>query len=247
MHRTAAVLVALLVLVLTVASLSMASNRRDARQATPIGYVTINGRTYGHGDALYATGKFAPWGVVRSIVNIARKCQGVKTLGFVSSSGAGVVAWVPNSFAGCVSVAGGGGVTGGGPVSGPPCLQVFRTPANRDPNGLSTDTNTMRYHVLIAGTSLDTCADISTQVPGGFYARNLAADASGLAQRETVLVKCQYLYNRKLVDVVVRPAPARFPSARTSWRIYDSAVFTGTDGALVGVPSCVGVSIGIFG
>jgi hypothetical protein len=247
MRRTAIVSVVLLVLMLAGGSFSTASNRRDVRQAAPIGYVAINGRTYGYGDALFALGRFAPWGVVRTIVNIARTCQGIRTVGFVSSQGAGIVAWVPNSFAGCVSVAGGGGVSGGGPVSGPPCLQVFRTPANRDPNRLSTDTNTLRYHVLIAGTSLDACADISTQVPGGFYARNLATDTAGLAQHETVLVKCQYLYNRRLVDVVVRPALARFPAARTSWRIYDSAVFTGTDEALVGVPSCVGVSIGIFG
>jgi hypothetical protein len=111
---------------------------------------------------------------------------------------------------------------------------------------LSSDTSTLRYHVLIAGTNLDACADMATQVPGGVYARNLATDAAGLGQREIVLVKCQYLYNRRLVDVVVRPAPARFPAARTSWRIYDSAVYTGTNDPLRDVPSCVGVSIGIF-
>lgn len=57
MRRTAVVLVVLLVVVLAVSSLSAASSGRELRQAAPIGYVAINGRTYGYGDALFCSGQ----------------------------------------------------------------------------------------------------------------------------------------------------------------------------------------------
>jgi hypothetical protein len=195
--------------------------------------ITIGNASYLAGSVPAVVGGIVKTPSVKTVLALIRACPRAQSWGFVSTRGAGVVAWVPDSIFRCF------GVTGGGPLNSP-CLQKFHTPLRPNPTRIPGVPASIRYFVLIAATSTATCADLSTQVPGGVWARTTAT--VGSVPRGTLeVVKCQVATTSGLVDFVApfsRSLPVSKPGA---FAIFDRFVGTGAD-RLDGVPRCNGVS-----
>lgn len=200
--------------------------------------VTIGGTRYWTGDLVSLGRRLSRGTAIRYVLSAISACRGAAAFGFVSISNRqfGVVAWIPASAAGCI------GVSGGGPQSaGGTCLQGFSTPAYPDPTGVAGIPGPVpRHYVLFAGTGGTICQDISTQVPGGVWARTTAS-ISGLAAGSRVLIKCQYSSRGALADYVTGYRP-KLPASKPTFAIFDAHVATGAT-RLRNVPSCFGTAI----
>lgn len=203
-----------------------------ATSAFGVHLVHIEGTTYVAGDIGRIGGYVTRTSAVKYVLKLASLCKNAKAYFFASTKGGGVVAWLPTSLSGCFGVIGGGASTS-------PCAQEFRTPADQDPTravspgGVAAPT----YHVFIAGTSELACRDLSTQVPGGIWARTKVAFA-GLPAGSALLIKCQMQTPQGLVDNLA-PQTA-LPRSKSEWFVSDSYV---TGGFLfAGVPSCSGAN-----
>jgi hypothetical protein len=174
-------------------------------QQLPVGTVNIAGGTYAWFDGLAFARRYAgaPW--LRTVLSVVRACPNVKLHGFISlTRGAGVVGRAPTSLSGCLPV------LGGGPANG--CFQAMRTPYP-DPYGLSGLALTRSY-VLIAATSDTTCRDLSTQVPGGIWARTNTT-FNGLAAGSVRVIKCQLWDGRRWWDFLA-PYSSSLPASKRS-------------------------------
>jgi hypothetical protein len=162
------------------------------------------------------------------------KGNGVNAFGFASLSGksGGVVAWAPADLSGCIGTSGGGP---GGEIFSP-CFEGYRTPENQDPTGVSGGRTSGRSFVLIAGTSTQTCADLSTQAPGGVWGTT-GLPVPGLPAQSVVVVKCQRMSGNVLLDLVA-PYSNSLPAPKNTYWIDDSFVWTEYVQAIDGVPTC---------
>jgi hypothetical protein len=200
-----------------------------------VGAIRINETWYVTGDVKKIGSYVARTGSVKYILKLANLCRGANAYFFASKKGGGVVAWLPTKLSGCFDVA---GRSAGGP-SGSPCVQAFTTPAQQDPTravsqyGVAGST----YRVLIAATSDFVCRDLSTQIPGGVWARTRIA-LTGLAAGSALLIKCQKQTARGVVDYLA--PPTAIPGSKPAWWVYDQYVAGGY--RFAGVPSCYGSS-----
>jgi hypothetical protein len=111
----------------------------------------------------------------------------------------------------------------------------MRTPYP-DPYGLS-GLSFVRNYVLIAATSDTTCRDLSTQLPGGIWARTTRT-FNGLAGGSLTVIKCQTQTTQGLWDFVA-PYTSRLPASKYGVWIPDRYVDTHV-ARWSGVPSCYG-------
>jgi len=185
--------------------------------------VTIAGSRYLYGNLTRIGASLVRTPSIRLALRIINACPRAKAYGFISTrgSGAGVVAWMPTNPLECF------GTTGGGP-SIDPCLQSFRTRTSP------------RYYALIAATGRQTCADLSTQAPGGVSARTTRG-VPGLPAQSNIVVKCQIWRSQGLMDYVA-PYRNSLPASKPAFWIHDYYVATGVDERLAGVPTCWGVN-----
>jgi hypothetical protein len=194
------------------------------------GSVTIGNSAYLTGSVLEIASRIPRTTAVRFALTAIRSCQSARAYGFVSTQrvAGGVVGWVPANLSGCF------GVAGGGPGSSA-CLRAYRTPRQPDPTGVSGGRSLPSYYVLFAATSPQTCADLSTQVPGGVWAR-LSVAAGGLSRGSVIVVKCQRNTTGGLFDYVA-PYSTALPASKRAFWVADRNVATGGD-RLPGVPTC---------
>src|SRR3954452_14896710 len=106
----------ILVLVLTSAMLAAFTPQANAQVRAG----TIGGTSYVAGDVPSLAGRIAKTPAVKLVLAAIKACPQAHAYAFVSTRGAGLVAWVPDSVFGCF------GTSGGGPLSSP-CLQGFHT------------------------------------------------------------------------------------------------------------------------
>ncbi len=209
--------------------------------AQTVSKITIGARTYYTADALSLAGKLPLNPGVRAVLGLVRRCPGVQAHAFLSLTqlDGGVAAWAPGSLLGCLEVSG-GGPAGGGPVR-TPCLQAGRTPANQDPAGVANRPTAPRSFVIFAATSVEACADISTQVPGGVWGQT-TAPVAGLPAGSVRLVKCQIGTAQGLLDYFAE-FRSRVPASKPALWLYDAYVNTGITRPLQNVPSCSGIDL----
>jgi hypothetical protein len=200
-----------------------------------LGAVQINGTTYGYGDVGKISGYIVRTGAVNYVLKIASLCRGARAYFLWSPhTGGGVVAWLPTYLSGCLSVAG-GGPSG----ASSPCAQAYTTPTQQDPFRVISQfgLTVQPYRVFIAATSGATCRDLSTQVPGGIWARTRVA-LSGVATGSPLLIKCQQSTPRGVVDYL---APqTSLPGSKSTWWVYDYWVAGNL--RFAHVPDCYGGS-----
>lgn len=208
--------------------------------ASPVSLVNIGGRHYVTGNVATLANRLVRTTDLSIVLLALERCRGLQGRVFVSTSGQGIglTAYGPLNLAGCVQTPNGGP---GGGVGGP-CLQSFRTPEYPDPVGAAgLPGGEPRYFVAFAGTRATVCEDISTQVPGGVYARTTAT-IPGLPAGSVLPVKCQFTAANGLFDYLAPPAKS-LPSSKATYLINDYYFETGVTGALEGVPACFGVSL----
>lgn len=153
-------------------------------------------------------------------------CQAAGSWGFLGGGEAGIVAYVPTDPSACFPR--------GGPSGAPsPCAQFYRT---RDG----------AYWVMIAGTSTDVCADMSTQVPGASRGHTTATSDSGVfGANEAVWVTCQEFDedNGVLWDYIKpRASGVGRPTGTDADWIDDADVDTGYADWIPHLPRCSGVN-----
>jgi hypothetical protein len=222
-------LVAILGLALVMAAFASPASAAPSRssQLLPGGRVTIAGGTYWWANGLtFARLVALNSPPLRAALSVIRACPRIHLYGFLSTSrGAGVVGWWPSDLRGCLEVSGGGPGSQG-------CVQIERTPYP-DPYGLS-GLSLRRTWVFIAASSDRTCTDLSTQVPGGIWART-TQPFNGLQAGSLIVIKCQGYASDGLWDFV---APyTRLPASKWGVWIPDRYVDTHI-GRWDGVPSC---------
>jgi hypothetical protein len=203
-----------------------------------LGTVNINGTTYGYGDVGKVSSYFVRTGPVNYVLKIASLCRGARAYFLWSPrTGGGVVAWLPTYLSGCLGVAGGGPGGPGGASS--PCAQAYTTPTQQDPFRVISQfgITVQPYRVFIAATTGATCRDLSTQVPGGIWARTRVA-LSGVATGSPLLIKCQQSTPRGVVDYL---APqTSLPGSKSTWWVYD--YYVAGNLRFERVPDCYGGS-----
>jgi hypothetical protein len=202
-----------------------------------VSVVTIGGRHYVTGNVVSLASRLVNTTDIRFVLSAIQSCRGFQVRVFVSTSGVGITAYVPLSFTGCFGTTGGGP---GGQVGGP-CLQAFQTPQVPDPTGVAgIPGGQTRYYVLFAGTNSTVCADISTQVPGGVWARTTAS-VPGLPAGSVALVKCQFPSREGLFDYLA-PPKSSLPASKPTYWLNDYYFDSGATNRLTGVPACYGSS-----
>jgi hypothetical protein len=175
---------------------------------------------------------------MRFIMVVVEQCPGVQLRGFIGRNGFGLTASFPLSYSGCLETPYGGP---GESLEGP-CVQGFDTPLIPDPTGAAgLPGGRPRYHVMFAGTSAKVCEDISTQVPGGVWART-GASIPGLPAGSLALVKCQLNTTSGLWDYLGQPTRT-LPASKATWWLDDDYFQSGSTETLAGVPSCLGVNV----
>jgi hypothetical protein len=209
--------------------------------ASPLGFVTIGGRHYATGNVKTLASRLARTTDFGYVLAVIARCRSIQSQVFAGSSGVGLTAYLTLSSDFCLSSPN-GGPEGGGPLGGP-CLQVFKTPEDPDPQGAKGLLGgEPRSYVLFAGTGATVCQDISTQVPGGVWART-GASVPGLPAGSVALVKCQAETSGGLTDYLAPPASS-LPHSKPTYWLNDYYFESGTTaGRLPGVPSCYGVDI----
>jgi hypothetical protein len=184
--------------------------------------VTVAGTTYAVVDALWAIRRI-PSPYAKAVSTLISACRTAGHYGFFSTSGVGVVAWLPSNPFNCFALP----VVGGGPTT-EPCFQMFRTPDRQ-------------FYVVFAGTNARTCANLSAEAPGGWRSHTTRA-VQGLPRGSNIIVKCQRVSQGYLVDYVAPPIASALPASRNAYWIYDAWVATGYTW-LPNVPKCVGLNI----
>ncbi|HEY2715973.1 MAG TPA: hypothetical protein VGI73_07120 [Solirubrobacterales bacterium] len=212
---------------------------KDAK-ASPLSVVNIGGRTYLTGNLATLANRLVKTPAMRFILVAVEQCRGAQVRGFVGRSGVGLTAYFPLSIAGCFESPNGG--PGGGP--GGPCLQGFETPLSPDPTGVAgLPGGQPRSYVMFAGSSARVCEDISTQVPGGVWART-GASIPGLPAGSLALVKCQLATASALWDYLGQPTQT-LPASKATYWLNDYYFQSGSTERLAGVPSCLGVEVAL--
>jgi hypothetical protein len=199
----------------------------------PVKVVTVNGTAYAAGDVVTFAQRITKTTSIRIVLNLIKACRNAGAWGFISSRGAGIVAWAPTRLGRCW------GPMGGGPAFSP-CLQGFTTPATPDPLGLGRG-GFPQYRVLIAATNTATCADMSTQVPGGVWGRTGVA-FRGYPAGSPMMVTCQYTDAQGYLRDYVATGVQTVPRSRAALWFYDAYFETGGD-RMDGVPGCSGLSM----
>jgi hypothetical protein len=233
MNRLLGVFVALSLAVSAGGAVGSAS----ARQQLPIKYVKIGTTSYLAADMNTMASRLVRWPGLKAVLAAVRQCRGASAWGFVSRHGAGIAAWVPVRISGCFP-----STSGGGPATGSsftPCFQLYLTTNRPDPTGVSNGAAVPAHRaVLIAATNTQTCADLSTQVPGGVWGTH--------SNGRVVIIKCQYVATQGLADYLVLPIPNfKPPTSRPTYVAYDRNVDTGGATWLSGVPHCGGVHVAL--
>lgn len=206
--------------------------------ASPITVVNIGGRHYVAGDLPSLAGRFVKTPAIRFILAAVGRCRGARLEGFVGTKGVGLTATMPLSIAGCVST------PNGGPGGYGPCLQGYTTPQNPDPTGVAGLTGApVPYYVMFAGSSAIVCEDVSTQVPGGVWART-GASIPGLPAGSLALVKCQLYSQGYLWDYLAQWTQS-LPASKATYWLNDYYFESGATARLAGVPACTGYQVNL--
>ena len=219
-------------------TLAVIAGGAGAQEQAPIGSVTIDGTKYLYGQTTWLL-SVVPSPAVRRAIAIISKCKTLKSYGFGRPDGFtprfGLVLWAPTDISDCLTA----GAESGGPAFTKGCLELYRTPSNPNPVGAqpaNSPSQPQRF-VLIAATSSEMCAHLSTQVPGGVWGRSRNGSGS-------YLIKCQRDSRGYLEDYVApwtANLPADKPDASTGY-INDGDIGTNAS-RLRGVPMCSGYSI----
>jgi hypothetical protein len=222
-------------LALGLAAFCLAAAQSPQSQASPVSVVNIGGHRYLTGDLEALGSRFVKTTSIRFVLAAISRCQGVQLRGFVSTSGVGITAYLPTSLAGCI------GTSGGGPGGAGPCVQGFKTPRYPDPTGVAGVTTQIRYYVMFAGSGSTVCRDVSTQVPGGVWART-GASVPGLPAGSVALVKCQLPTSKGIYDYLASYTSG-LPASKSTYWLHDYYFKTGVTGRLAGVPACSGFNV----
>jgi hypothetical protein len=223
-------------LALGLVAVCLASAQPHQSKASPLSVVNIGGRNYLTGDLKLLASRLVKTTSIRFVLTAISRCRGVQVRGFVSTSGFGLTAYLPTSLAGCVET------PRGGPGGGGPCVQGFKTPQFPDPTGVAGVTGRpARHYVMFAASGSTVCQDISTQVPGGVWART-GTSVPGLPAGSVALVKCQLPTSEGLYDYLA-PTATALPASKPTYWIHDYYFESGATRRLAGVPACSGFDV----
>jgi hypothetical protein len=174
--------------------------------------------------------KWIPGSTSEVVQYLLSKCANVRSSGFITTSkpaNAGLTLVIPATPGGCLTE-----VVGGGPGSEDPldpgrqaCFQLVLT-------------NDRANYVLIAATASVTCADLSTQVPGGLAAVTTRA-IDGLPKGSSIVIKCQTFFKGAWIDYVARYSDV-LPATKQTWFIDDYSVDTAGKDRIDSIPLCQG-------